>query len=74
MISKNCVNMYVYISQSAAAVTSKHPKPWFAVNQGDNITATVKFFEDGTGVILNGTSLRIQFDYNFTERSEAGLN
>ena len=32
--------------------------------------AKVTFFEDGTGVITNGTSLRVRFDYNFTQGSE----
>jgi hypothetical protein len=45
----------------------------FAANN-DNNTAKVTFFEDGTGVIVNGTSLRIQFDYIFTVGSEEGLN
>ena len=40
----------------------------------NNNTAQVIFYEDGTGVITNGTSLRVQFDYNFTEGSEEGLN
>jgi len=40
----------------------------FADNN-NNSTAKVTFFEDGTGVISNGISLRVQFDYNFTEGS-----
>ena len=44
----------------------------FAAN--NNNTAKVTFFEDGTRIINNGTSLRVQFDYNFTERDEEGLN
>ena len=39
----------------------------FTDNNNNNNTAKVTFFEDGTGVITNGTSLRVQFDYNFTE-------
>ena len=38
----------------------------------NNKTAKVIFFEDGTGVITNGTTLRVQFDYNFTEGSKEG--
>jgi hypothetical protein len=34
----------------------------------------VTFYEGETRVISNGTSLRLQFDYNFTEGSQAGLN
>jgi hypothetical protein len=37
-------------------------------------TAKVTSFEDGTGLITNGTSLRVQFNYTFTEGSEEGLN
>jgi hypothetical protein len=44
----------------------------FADNNNDNNTAKVTFYEDGTGVITNGTSLRVQFDYNFTEGAEEG--
>ena len=45
----------------------------FAANNNNN-AAKVTIFEDGTGVIVNGTSLRIQFDYIFTVGSEEGLN
>jgi hypothetical protein len=38
----------------------------FADNNNNN-TAKLTFFEDGTGVISNGISLRVQFNYNFTE-------
>ena len=50
-----------------------HDPVVFAANNNNN-TARVTFFEDGTRVITNGTSLRVQFDYNFTEGSEGGLN
>jgi hypothetical protein len=43
----------------------------FAANN-NNSTAKVTCFEDGTGVITNGTTLRVQFDYNFTEGSKEG--
>jgi hypothetical protein len=33
-----------------------------------------QFFEDGTGIIFNCTSLRVQFNYNFTEGAKEGLN
>jgi hypothetical protein len=45
----------------------------FADNS-DNNTAKVTSFEDGTGVITNSASLRVQFDYNFTVWSEERLN
>jgi hypothetical protein len=43
------------------------------VHNNYNNTAKVVFFEDGTEVTTNGTSLRGQFEYNFTEGSEEGL-
>lgn len=46
----------------------------FGDDNNDNNTAKVTFFEDGTGVITNGTSQRVQFDYNFTEGDEEELN
>jgi hypothetical protein len=36
--------------------------------------AQVTFYEDGTGIISIGTSLRVQFGYNFTESDEEELN
>ncbi len=36
----------------------------------NNNTVKVTFFEDGTGVITDGTSLRVQFNYTFTEGSK----
>jgi hypothetical protein len=50
-----------------------HDPVVFAANNNNN-TAGVTFFEDGTRVITNGTSLRVQFDYIFTVGSEEGLN
>jgi hypothetical protein len=50
-----------------------HDPVVFAANNNNN-TARVTFFEDGTRVITNGTSLRVQFDYIFTVGSEEGLN
>jgi hypothetical protein len=46
----------------------------FAYDIDNNNTAKAKFFEDGTGVITDGISLRAQFDYNLTEGGEEGLN
>jgi hypothetical protein len=51
-------------------IATKTGLPFWGVNYSDEVT----FYEDGIRVISNGTSLRVQFDYNFTERSQAGLN
>lgn len=47
-------------------------EPVVFVANNNNNTAKVTCFEDGTGVITIGTTLRVQFDYNFTEGSKEG--
>ncbi len=45
-----------------------------STDRGEGGEAQVTFYEHGTGIISNGISLRVQFDYNFTEGDEEELN